>query len=375
MGTLNGTATLNQTATYNLTGGHNDWRAWGFSGQDVVSKNITTHIISDLSIYGAQDTSNTSNAQFTWTDGDIITSYSGRGGEYTTSLNSALIFFAGASDTISRTLQVWVGVKNATGKMTAFLGDGSAPTYTDTSFTSTGGTLNDGWYLFVYKGDHVTTLTVNWSLNTINGASPKMFMRAAALTGDPHFMGFDKILFDYQGRGDAYYSLLNDQNINVNAHFQRFDSTTTVVTELGLMTHGTNGLSKVRFTADHQGYTVNGSGTTEEFTMIPYNDPLEAAKLDILPDKFRDDEAPILLGAVEVISYPYNFIISRMELRGIKYLNVHAKISDRYLGIPTGIIGQTVLPAGGRIHNDHFEVGNLFDTHWQHNRFLPGKII
>ena len=70
------------------------------------------------------------------------------------------------ADGTTRTLVVYVGTANSTGKLTARLSDRSAPDYVDSTGTKISKTW-DGYYTLTYRAASAgQTLTVQWTVDS-----------------------------------------------------------------------------------------------------------------------------------------------------------------------------------------------------------------
>ncbi|MFQ5471071.1 MAG: hypothetical protein ACE5EH_12360, partial [Gammaproteobacteria bacterium] len=109
-----------------------DWTHWGYVPLDVDHKNGVTAQISNFTSVGGADPGATQDvsATYSWSDGIAPA------GQITGTNSAERVFQVGKgfqftvpANTTLKTLHVYVGAKNSTGKLTATLSDGSAPAY------------------------------------------------------------------------------------------------------------------------------------------------------------------------------------------------------------------------------------------------------
>ncbi|MGC4038461.1 MAG: Ig-like domain-containing protein [Chitinophagaceae bacterium] len=158
-GSLTGTGVAS-SATVNLTTeGTGDWAHW--YGYD--HKAAGGSKISNYSLVGTGTVSNYTNdpRTCTWTDGTPTTSGSNKNGIYITGIGKGFQITAPA-DLTQRTLKVYVGGWRSGGTLTATLSDGSAASYSNSSYSSSTGQYN-AVYTLTYKAAAAgKLLTVKW---------------------------------------------------------------------------------------------------------------------------------------------------------------------------------------------------------------------
>ena len=186
-------ATQRPTSSYvNLTAlGTRDWAHWGYDGAGAFNhKASATEHISDVSaVNGASKTQfTTSPVGFSWSDGtpnvaisnsetSIYTLGAGKGFEFTS-----------PADTTPRRLQIYVGVLNATGQLTAHLSDGSSVPLSGTTLDATGATAVTGVYTIDYKaGSANQFLIVDWT-ETVDHGTGAIALGGAVLGNTTDFI-------------------------------------------------------------------------------------------------------------------------------------------------------------------------------------------
>jgi hypothetical protein len=102
-----------------------------------------------------------------WTDGAPVVSGTSSDGVSVAGGVGKGFQFSVPADTTTRTLVIYVGTANSTGKLTAQLSDRSAPDFS--SSTGTRVTKSwDGYYTLTYRAASAgQTLTVTWALNSV----------------------------------------------------------------------------------------------------------------------------------------------------------------------------------------------------------------
>ena len=128
-GNLTGTpSVINGTVDLTLEG-ITDWAHWSGGVNPLNRKSGVTPMISDYTLIGSETPVGAgTKATYDWTDGAPTASNSTKTGIRLFNLGSGFRITAPA-DTSSRTLNVYVGAKNARGQFTATLSDGSAVPY------------------------------------------------------------------------------------------------------------------------------------------------------------------------------------------------------------------------------------------------------
>ncbi|HQR15828.1 MAG TPA: SpvB/TcaC N-terminal domain-containing protein [Nitrospira sp.] len=166
---LNGTYTA-PASTVNLsTEGTVDWTHWGLSTATSFNhKSGVTSQISNVSAVGGGVAGQYSDnlVGYTWTGGTPTASATNSTtGLYIVGVNKGFQFTVPA-DTTQRTLKVYVSAWGAQGKMEAFLSDGSAAGYSDTSLSDPGLSSSGAArvYTFTYRAASANqTLTIRWT--------------------------------------------------------------------------------------------------------------------------------------------------------------------------------------------------------------------
>jgi hypothetical protein len=140
-----------------------DWVHWGLLDIDSVNRKAgIAPQISDLTVIGARRRYADSPTAFAWNDGMPTPSEAGTWtGLFVTGFTNGFIITAPA-DTNARRLKVWLGVYGAAGTFQAFLSDGSAPPYTDTSLDSIFGKLQAVYSLDYSAASPGQTLSVQY---------------------------------------------------------------------------------------------------------------------------------------------------------------------------------------------------------------------
>jgi hypothetical protein len=115
-----------------------------------------------------------------WTDGSPIANGSSSEGATVGGGLGKGFQFTVPADTTTRTLVIYVGTANSTGKLTASLSDRSAPDYANAATTRITKSW-DGYYTLTYRAASAgQTLTVQW---TVNQAKKPLNSAAVRLQG------------------------------------------------------------------------------------------------------------------------------------------------------------------------------------------------
>jgi hypothetical protein len=135
-GTLNGNTAFPASYVSLTSEGVADWIHWGLTASNLVNRKTGPGAqISAVSLLGTNSAVRYSNnyTSFAWSDGAPVLSESGTPtGIFLTGITNGFGITAPADSTL-RTLKVYVGLYGAQGTFQAFLSDGSAPAYSDTS--------------------------------------------------------------------------------------------------------------------------------------------------------------------------------------------------------------------------------------------------
>ena len=166
------------------TSGTTDWAHWGLTTPTSFDhKSGVTQQISNYSIVGgAAGWYGDNPIGFTWTGGTpTATTTNSTTGVWIAGLNNGL-YFTVPADTTSRTLQVYVGVWQAGGKLVAHLSDGSSADYVSTGVLNNGGKAL-GLYTLTYSAaSSGQTLSVTY---TMNSGAGNVTLQAATLSTAP----------------------------------------------------------------------------------------------------------------------------------------------------------------------------------------------
>ena len=163
-----------------------DWAHWGLSGPTSFNHRAgVTPQISNYTVVGSASVGQYGDNRFpySWSNGTPTASANTWTGVYINVTNAGFQLTVPA-DTTVRTLQVYVGVWRAQGRMQASLSDNSAPAFTDSGLNNSTDTSN-GLYTFNYRAASAgQTLTVTYTLQT-NHYSPwgNITLQAATLSG------------------------------------------------------------------------------------------------------------------------------------------------------------------------------------------------
>ena len=163
-GMLSGSLTSASSGTIDLTSvGSSDWVHWP-TGERKAAGNgrITNYTFVGASSAGTYGSDRRAMA---WTDGSpVATGSSNQGASVSGGLGKGFQFTVPA-DTTTRTLVIYVGTANSTGKLTATLSDRSAPDYVNAGITRITKSW-DGYYTLTYRAASAgQTLTVQWTVN------------------------------------------------------------------------------------------------------------------------------------------------------------------------------------------------------------------
>ncbi len=178
------------SGTQNLsTLGTVDWAHWGLSSATSYNhKSGVSPQISNVTVLGTPVQGYTNHPfGFSWSNGTPTGAVTG---------SSTGLFISGQSkgfritvpaDTVPRTLQVFVGVWRAQGKLVAQLSDGSAPDYVSTALDN-GVSETAGLYTLTYQAASPgQTLTVTFTQNTATSGNVSLQAAALTLTTVPDF--------------------------------------------------------------------------------------------------------------------------------------------------------------------------------------------
>jgi hypothetical protein len=174
------TATVvNPGSNVNLTTeGTTDWAHWGLTFDH--KANVVSFIGQSLQLINASAFSKTiSSPTFAWTDGTPTASGSGNKNCVSVSGNGSGFQFTVQATTAVQTLNIYVGVAKATGKLQLSLSDNSAPVLIDTSITSSSTTVNKV-YQVQFSSPYAATLSVNWTEQS-GGNNGSVLLQAATL--------------------------------------------------------------------------------------------------------------------------------------------------------------------------------------------------
>jgi hypothetical protein len=171
-GSLTGVAT--SSSAVNLTAiGTTDWVHWL-----PLNRKASGTFISDYTPVGTGTVAAYFDdpRSFSWTNGTPSTSGNDTSGATTSGIGAGFTFSV-VADTTQRTLIVYVGGSNSTGKLTAHLSDASAADYVDTSLSGSG--RYDGFYTLTFKAASAgKQLRVTWTQTAGTGS---VSLQAAAL--------------------------------------------------------------------------------------------------------------------------------------------------------------------------------------------------
>jgi hypothetical protein len=134
-GALGGVMEFPPTFVNLTTEGTADWTHWGLTNANSLNRKANVGPQINMTVVGTHSPVQFSNnyTSFSWSDGAPVASESGTPtGIYITGFTNGFKVTAPA-DTVSRTLRVYSGLYGAAGTLQAFLSDGSAEAYTDTS--------------------------------------------------------------------------------------------------------------------------------------------------------------------------------------------------------------------------------------------------
>jgi len=177
------------------TNGSLDWVHWGLYTETSLDRkaNVTPQISDYAVIWDTSDTNAYAFAYqysdnyngYSWSDGTptgVMTNTTTGVWSYGTPLLGTGFQIAAPADTATRTLKVYVGVYAGTGKLEAYLTDGSAHGYTNSTLRNmTNGP--GGVYTVTYAaGSAGQQLIVNWTLMMFDRADGNVTLQAAALS-------------------------------------------------------------------------------------------------------------------------------------------------------------------------------------------------
>lgn len=177
----------------NLTGeGEIDWVHWGLYTETSLDRKAS--VVPQISDFTPVDASN--GFVFVYQFGDNANGYSWSDGTptasedntttgvwaYGTPLIGSGFALSAPADTGTRTLKVYVGAYRARGRFEAWLSDGSARGYTNTSLFNMGNGPSGVYALTYAAASAGQTLHVRWTLSMPNGPDGNVTLQAAALT-------------------------------------------------------------------------------------------------------------------------------------------------------------------------------------------------
>jgi hypothetical protein len=154
------------TGSLNLTAqGTSDWTSWKGGSNPLSRKAGVTPLISDYMQIGSEAAEGAgTQATYIWTDGTPVVSNSSQTGIRVFNLGSGFRVTVPA-DTTARTVNLYVGAKNARGQFTATLSDGSAPVFT-TLINQASGLGSHMVALNYQAASNGQTLTMEYTLET-----------------------------------------------------------------------------------------------------------------------------------------------------------------------------------------------------------------
>jgi len=164
--------------------GTTDWAHWGLTTPTSFDhKAGGTPQISNITKIGSNSISRLTDnpTAFSWSGGTPTASATSTiTGIWIQGLNNGFQITVPA-DTVARTLKVYVGLWKAQGQVQASLSNGSAPAYTDTSFTNTTGTSNRVYTFNYTAGASGQTLTVKYTVLNSYDSFGNVTLAAATL--------------------------------------------------------------------------------------------------------------------------------------------------------------------------------------------------
>src|SRR5882724_4654684 len=196
-GTLNPSfSTIPSGTIINLTAaGPVDWVHWGLYTDTSLDRKagVSPQISNFKPVY---NTGNSNAYAFVYQYSDNPNSYSWSDGTPTASVTNTTtgVWAYGLpqigtgfeisvpADTTVRTLKVYVGVFAGVGRFAAFLSDGSAASYTNSSLDGIRDTQNGVYSLEYSANSPGQTLTIRWTLLLFHSASGNVTLQSAALT-------------------------------------------------------------------------------------------------------------------------------------------------------------------------------------------------
>ena len=163
-GMLSGSLTSASSGTIDLTSvGTLDWAQWPTGARKATGNGK----ISNYALVGASSagTYGSDRRAMRWTDGAPVASGSSNEGATVGGGTGKGFRVVVPADTTTRTLVIYVGTANATGKLTATLSDRSAPDYVNAGITRITKSW-DGYYTLTYRAASAgQSLTVQWTVD------------------------------------------------------------------------------------------------------------------------------------------------------------------------------------------------------------------
>ncbi|HEY6166947.1 MAG TPA: Ig-like domain-containing protein [Verrucomicrobiae bacterium] len=267
--------------------GTKDWRHWGFEGASNSNhKAGVVPVIPNFTKVGTNALQRQTNSVLTtsWSDGTPTPTADSTEAAFIYGVTNGFVLTVPA-DTNLRTLKIYAGLSGARGSFQAFLGDFSAPAFTDTSVSNLYNDAHVAYSLNYAAASAGQTLTVRWIADRqYDGFYGNVTLQAATLTGGNFLPG---AVITSPANGAIFVPFTN---LTIQASASDADGS----------------VSKVEF---FQGASKLGEATNNPYSLIWSNVPAGAYSLTA---KATDDEGATftsLPANVSIVSVAFSNLV------------------------------------------------------------------